>query len=290
MIALATPLLRRPFVSRFTWLCGVLLLVSACDTFNSDAESEAPLLASASAVNNGLVISATFDRPIDPASLSASDFQLISALDNGRTGQSTPASLTYIDGPTPRVDLVMRSPGIGNGTHTLQAENVTAPNSADVTASTTTFDYRFVVQTPRSFIVSAIVVTNFPMTKSNGATWDWDPFASTPRRPDIYVQFQRSAGGGLPLYISNTRSNVTNGRYDFTRPASANDPSIPFTAAYSTDYLLSLVDDDFGGNETMVQAQFKFSSKYKLNNATTDVITVSGNRGFSAELRGTWVY
>ncbi|MEL7170790.1 MAG: hypothetical protein AAGN64_15710, partial [Bacteroidota bacterium] len=72
--------------------------------------------------------------------------------------------------------------------------------------------------------------------------------------------------------------------------ASFNDPDVPFTANYGTPYTLSLVDDDVGGNTTMVKADVRLSSLYALDNATSDALTVRGDRGFTAVLHGNWLY
>ncbi|MEM1270290.1 MAG: hypothetical protein AAGI08_09590 [Bacteroidota bacterium] len=278
-----------------SWLLLFAFVFVGCDSLESDDDSEGPAppqagpqLVSAGAVGGGLAITATFDQPIDASTLTTGQFRVFSSLDNGRGAQSGFASVTANpDGRS--VTLTLRDPGLGNGRHTLRASDVASPDGRMQPESLADFEYRINIQTPTGFIVQKIVVTDFPANKSNGSTWDWDPIASNPRRPDIRVTFQRE--GRIPLYISNTYDNASSSRdYTFNRAASSDDPNVPFTADYTTEYLLSLVDDDFGGDETMVQARFRFSSKYKLNNATQDEIPVSGQRGFRAVVHGVWVY
>lgn len=280
-------------VSTLLLILTLSLFSAACDGLVSgmdESEQGAELsLVDAEAVAQGRQVIASFNRPLDPASLSTSAFRLTSALDNGRGGRSFPSSVRYIGGAEHRVELTFRDPGLGNGTHMLTVNGVRDVDGNEAVDAQAQFEYRITINQPKSFIVRKIVVTAFPSNKKNGNTWDWDPFASGPRRPDIYVSFQRP--NALPLFISNQHKDARSSKdYTFDRAASSNDPGVPFEAGYNTTYELSLVDDDFGGNETMVQARFKFSSLYALDNATNDVLTVKGDRGFTANIHGDWTY
>jgi len=273
----------------------ILLFGAACDglvTSMDDAEEnpDAGLtLMHAEAISNGRQIIASFNKPLDPASVTPSAFKIASALDNGRGGRSTPGAVRYLGGASNRVELTLSDPGLGNGSHTLTATGLHDADGHEAEATSASFEYRVTIKTPKSFIVRKIVVTAFPSDKEDGKTWDWDPLASGPRRPDIYVSFQRP--NALPLFVSNQYKDARSSKdYTFDRAASSNDPGVPFEARYNTEYLLSLVDDDFGGNETMVQARFKFSSHYALDNADSDELTVKGERGFTAVIHGDWTY
>jgi hypothetical protein len=251
----------------------------------------APALVRAEATSLTRVL-AHFDRPLDPASLETSTFRVTSSLDNGRRGLQGPASLRYVGGASNTVELMLREPGLGNGSHRVSAERVRDLDGRTTQRTAASFDYRYEVNIPNGFRVERIVVTAFPGTQTNGDPWDWDPIASGPRRPDIYVQFQDPARG-LPgvLFVSEVHDDASASQdYTFDEAASFNDPDVPFTADYGTAYLLSLVDDDFGGNTTMVQADVRLSILYRRDNATRDALTVRGQRDFTAVLHGNWMY
>ncbi|MEM6783144.1 MAG: hypothetical protein AAF624_05345 [Bacteroidota bacterium] len=277
-------------------LACLLVVSAACDTLTDEGTDtpvapDAPALVRAEATSLTRVL-AHFDRPLDAASLETSTFRVTSALDNGRTSSQGAASLRYVGGASNTVEMTLAAPGLGNGAHTVTASNVRDLQGRTSRGSSSAFDYRYDVNTPRGFRVERIVVTDFPGTQTDGSTWDWDPFATGPRRPDIYVQFQDPARGfpGV-LFISEVHDDASASRdYTFDDAASGNDPDVPFTANYGTPYTLSLVDDDVGGNTTMVQADVRLSSLYALNNATRDELTVRGDRGFTAVLHGNWLY
>ncbi|MEM9996490.1 MAG: hypothetical protein AAF809_02225 [Bacteroidota bacterium] len=278
------------------FLFGALALAVGCDTMTEEdgggsATPNAPALVRAEATSLTRVL-AHFDRPLDAASLETGTFRVTSSLDNGRTSSQGPASLRYVGGASNTVEVMLREPGLGSGSHSVSAERVRDLDGRTAQATAASFDYRYEVATPTGFRVERIVVTSFPGTRANGDTWDWDPFASGPRRPDIYVQFQ-DPERGLPgvLFVSETHRDANASQtYTFDEAASFNDPDVPFTADYGTAYLLSVVDDDFGGNETMAQANVRLSSLYALDNATQDALTVRGDRGFTAVLHGNWLY
>lgn len=271
-------------------LACLLVFTAGCDSLTGGA-ADVPALARAEATSLTKVL-AHFDRPLDPASVTTSAFMVTSALDNGRSGQQAPASVRYLGGASNTAELTLRAPGLGNGSHSVTAEGVRDLDGHAAEETSASFDYRYVVETPTGFLVNHIVVTDFPSTQPNGRTWDWDPFASGPRRPDIYVQFQDPARGlsGV-LFTSEIHGDASASRdYTFDEAASAVDRDVPFTADYGTTYRLSLVDDDTGGNTTMVQATVRFPSLYRRDNATREALTVSGQRGFTAVLHGNWIY
>ncbi|MEM8600463.1 MAG: hypothetical protein AAGF99_11120 [Bacteroidota bacterium] len=285
----------RSFATAVLLAC-VLAVAAGCDTLTEEGTDtptapDAPALVRAEATSLTRVL-AHFDRPLDAASLETSTFRVTSALDNGRTSSQGAASLRYVGGASNTVELTLRAPGLGNGSHSVTADRVRDLDGRTSQGTAASFDYRYDVNTPRAFRVERIVVTDFPGTQSNGDPWDWDPFSEGPRRPDIYVQFQDPARG-LPgvLFVSEVHDDASASRaYTFDDAASGNDPDVPFTANYGTTYTLSLVDDDFGGNTTMVQASVRLSSLYALDNATRDALTVRGDRGFTAVLHGNWLY
>jgi hypothetical protein len=269
----------------------IVLFGAACDSLvtSMDDEGENPnaglTLMHAEAIENGRKIMASFNMPLDPASVTVSAFKIGSALDNGRGARSTPSAVRFIGGALNHVELTLWDPGLGNGSHSLTATGLRDADGNEAEATSAAFEYRVTIRKPKSFIVRKIVVTAYPSTRENGSTWD---FAGQ-KRPDIYVSFQRP--NATPIFVSNQYEDARSSQdYTFDGAASINDPGVPFEAGYNTEYLLSLVDDDFGGNETMVQARFKFSSYYALDNATSDEITVKGDRGFTAVIHGDWTY
>ena len=273
-------------------LAFLLIFTVGCDGLTEfGGSANEPALARAEATSPTRVL-AHFDRPLDPASVTPSAFVVTSTLDNGRSSQQAAASVGYVGGPSNTVELTLRAPGLGNGSHSVVAEGMRDLDGREAEETSVSFDFSFVVKSPTGFRVDRIVVTFFPGTDPGGDTWDWDPFFSGPRRPDIYVQFQDPARGlsGV-LFTSEIHDDASPSRdYTFDDSASVYDRDVPFTADYATTYLLSLVDDDSGGNTTMVQADVFFPSLYRRDNATSDALFVSGARGFTAVLHGNWLY
>lgn len=146
-----------------------------------------------------------------------------------------------------------------------------------------------VINTPRYMHIESIKVTGFPKNKSNGDTWDWNPLSPTERKPDIEVVLQRS-GNYLPAFWSDQRKNATyTSTYVFTQPASEYDGELPHDVPYGQTWKVSLVDDDFGGNDQMGYVTVKPSSIYKNDNATNFDKALSRN-GVKIKVKGAWVY
>ena len=148
-----------------------------------------------------------------------------------------------------------------------------------------------VINTPRYMHIESISVRHFPKNKPNGDTWDWDPFSSTERKPDLEVVLQRS-GNYLPAYWSDRRKNANyTSTYVFTQPASEYDGDLPFDVPYGQRWKVSLVDHDgfANDNDQMGSVSFKPSSIYGKNNATNfDKTITSGD--IKVRLRGAWIY
>ncbi len=145
------------------------------------------------------------------------------------------------------------------------------------------------IKTPKSLIVRSITVVDYKSTKSNGNTWDWDPFKKENRRPDIYVQLQRS--GRFPVYASNTVNNAkTDTDYKFTKPASVHDGKLPYEVKAGQTWKVYVVDDDFGGNETIGSISFSTKSLYTNDNANSVSRTTKGSGGVKVRIIGDWVY
>ena len=146
-----------------------------------------------------------------------------------------------------------------------------------------------VIKTPRYMRIESIKVTGFPKNKSNGDTWDWDPFSSTERKPDIHVVLQRS-GNYLPVFWSDQRKNAHyTSTYVFTQPASGDDGELPFDVPYGQTYKVNLIDDDFGGNDKMGSVTVNPSSIYNNDNATNFDKALSTD-GVKIKVKGAWVY
>ena len=146
-----------------------------------------------------------------------------------------------------------------------------------------------VIKTPRYMHIENISVRHFPKNKPNGNTWDWDPFSSTERKPDLEVVLQRS-GNYLPAFWSDQRKNANyTSTYVFTQPASEHDGELPYDVPYSQTWKVNLIDDDFGGNDKMGSVTVKPSSIYNNDNATNFDKTIT-NGDIKVRLRGAWIY
>ena len=144
------------------------------------------------------------------------------------------------------------------------------------------------IKTPQSLIITSIKVTRFAST-NNGDNWDWDPFSAAKRRPDIYVQLQQS--GHFPLYISDERADAYyNHSYTFTKAASVNDGYLPREIPYGQTMAIFLVDDDFGGNQSMGSVTFRPNRLYQHDNANSISATVTGSNSIKMVINGTWKY
>jgi hypothetical protein len=146
-----------------------------------------------------------------------------------------------------------------------------------------------VIKTPRFMHIESISVTGFPQNKSNGDTWDWNPFSSTERKPDIEVILARD-GNYFHAFWSDQRKNADyNKTYTFTKPASAQDGKLPHDIDYSHSYKVYLVDDDIGSKEDMGYVSVNPSSIYNKDNATNFDKALSRN-GVKIKVKGAWIY
>ncbi len=147
------------------------------------------------------------------------------------------------------------------------------------------------IKTPRYMRIESISVRHFPKNKSNGDTWDWDPFSSTERKPDLEVALQRS-GNYIPVFYSDQRKNATyTSTYVFTQPASSDDGELPYAVPYGEKWKVGLIDHDgfANDNDKMGSVTFKPYSIYGQDNATNfDKTITSGD--IKVRLRGAWIY
>jgi hypothetical protein len=147
------------------------------------------------------------------------------------------------------------------------------------------------IKTPRYMRIESISVKHFPKNKSNGDTWDWDPFSPNERKPDLEVALQRS-GNYLPVFYSDRRENATyTSTYVFTQPASSDDGELPYAVPYGEKWKVSLIDHDgfANDNDKMGSVTFKPNTIYGQDNATNfDKTITSGD--IKVRLRGAWIY
>lgn len=275
---------------RYTGLAAILavsLFATACDSVVSADDDDEPGLevVNADFSSTSPIIRIDFNAPLVESTVERGNFRILSSFDNGRRGSFTPERATYIGGASNTVELKLWGDnGVGNGEHALVVtgvEDVDGRNN-EVKYS---FTYRVSVKTPKSFIVRKIVVTEFPTHDSVGN--DWDDLSNG---ADIRVSFQRP--NATPIFVSSAYDNANpNGTYTFGEAASFDDPGIPFEAETDKDWILNLIDEDFGGDEMMVAADVNFLGLYRLNNAVDDELTVSLRRPrFTAVIHGDWTY
>lgn len=146
-----------------------------------------------------------------------------------------------------------------------------------------------VINTPRFMHIESISVTGFPQNKPNGDTWDWNPFSSTERKPDIEVILGRD-GNYFHAFWSDQRKNADyTSTYVFTKAASSKDGKLPHDIDYSHTYKVYLVDDDFGGKDQMGSVTVKPSSIYGKDNATNFNKTLTSG-SLKIKVKGAWIY
>ena len=146
------------------------------------------------------------------------------------------------------------------------------------------------IKTPRSLIVQKITVTSFPANKSNGDNWDWDPFSSTPRRPDIYVKLGEKNGSAE--FRSITKDNARSGTsYNVSTKHKSSSKSLPYEMNYKDPYSYFLFDDDgILKHEQMGSKTVYPSDLYRDDNATNFSTTLICSNGVRIVISGVWTY
>ena len=144
--------------------------------------------------------------------------------------------------------------------------------------------------TPKSLIIQQVHVGSFPSKKSNGDTWDWDPFSSTERRPDIYVNFGEK--NKTADFRSITKDNaVSGGYYDLTAKAKSSSKSMPYEANYKDTYTLALYDDDgLLADDKIGSKNVYISDLYGKDNATNFSKIIECSDGVKIQITGVWTY
>ena len=145
-------------------------------------------------------------------------------------------------------------------------------------------------ETPKSMIVQKVTVTSFPSKKSNGDTWDWDPFSSTERKPDIYINLgikNKSAD-----FRSVTKDNANSGSaYNLTSKAKSSSKSMPYEASYKDSYTFALYDDDgILADDKIGTKDVYIADLYGKDNATNFVKTITCSNGVKVKIEGIWTY
>ena len=145
------------------------------------------------------------------------------------------------------------------------------------------------VKIPIKMGIDHIRIIDFPTTKSNGDNWDWDPFSSGPRRPDIYFQ--------LGNHVTNTWWNVSVPASNVYLYARFNGNPCRMNLGNNASYTIVMYDDDGGltsprdemARATIIPAQM-FNPNATYNDDTFSGIRVNGSNGMVVTLSGKWIY
>jgi hypothetical protein len=150
------------------------------------------------------------------------------------------------------------------------------------------------INTPKYLKISSIILTSFPLTKPNGAKWDYHVFSNSPtRRPDIYVELSKS-GSSSHVFRSETIEDAqfenAYDRFVFTTPASSNGGSLPHDIPMNQTFDIDVMDNDgLSADDWMGSVTINPSGYYNNDNATFLFKTlVSGETRI--ELEGRWIY
>ena len=111
-------------------------------------------------------------------------------------------------------------------------------------------------------------------------------------RPDLYVELRQFASSDI-IYRSDTKTNASiSNTYIFTDPSSSNGGSLPHNLAYSTHYIINLMDDDgLSADDFMSSMDITPESLYTKDNATTFSRSFFDNETLTTfKLNGEWVY
>lgn len=140
-----------------------------------------------------------------------------------------------------------------------------------------------VIETPVTYTISTITLSDFNMTNASGQPWDALPNVG----PDPFVQV---VNGGTILFASTAAANVTTpGPHDMS---TASVGSIPITLNYGSSTKFEVYDNDGNGfTEFIGQAIMQGSYLYANDNASqfTDV-EIIGTNDVKVLVSGTFSY
>jgi hypothetical protein len=151
-----------------------------------------------------------------------------------------------------------------------------------------------VINTPIAMRIQTVSVTNFPLTKSNGDTWDYHVFTNSPtRRPDIYVEL-RAFGSNTHVFRSDVEEDaIIENAYDsytFSQPGPNEGGTFPYSVPMSETYVIDLWDDDgLSADDLMGSVEVVPETHYNNDNAEffTRYLT-SGDLRIT--ITGKWIY
>ncbi|NNJ52793.1 MAG: hypothetical protein HKP17_06455 [Ignavibacteriaceae bacterium] len=151
-----------------------------------------------------------------------------------------------------------------------------------------------IIKTPKYMELTKIILTRFPVNKSNGDKWDYHVFPSSPtRRPDIYVDLSKS-GSSSHVFRSDIREDaIFETAYDnfvFTKPVSSNDGSLPYSVPVNQTYKIDVWDDDgLTADDWMGSVSVNAAGYYNDDNATNIYKTLKSCE-ITIRIEGRWIY
>ncbi len=135
--------------------------------------------------------------------------------------------------------------------------------------------------TPTQILVSKVVISNFPATKPNGTSWDFNPVNPINNNPDLYLVFINS---------TQTYFNSVNNRFDDAVAGNQ------YTYNFTTPVIITSVNNlhnitlynynTSGADDEMGSVTF---TPYSNTNNFPSIITVTDNvNGFQAQFHVTY--
>ena len=150
------------------------------------------------------------------------------------------------------------------------------------------------IKTPKYMELTKIILTRFPVNKSNGDKWDYHVFPNSPtRRPDIYVELSKT-GSSSHVFRSDIREDAifetVFDNFVFTKPASSNDGSLPYSLPVNQTYKIDVWDDDgLTADDWMDNVSINAASYYNNDNATNVYKTLTSDE-VTIKIEGSWIY
>ena len=142
------------------------------------------------------------------------------------------------------------------------------------------------IKTPIKMKINSVQILDYPAKKTNGDDWDWDPFSTGPRRPDIYCQFGN--------HETNTAKNL---------PRPTGNVTVKFEGGYCRAnlvksgggierYWINMYDEDGTSADDVVDSVSLVPYYlYKRDNATTFDFVLDGiYTDRTLRINGEWLY
>lgn len=140
------------------------------------------------------------------------------------------------------------------------------------------------IKTPRKMRINYIYLQGVALVKSNGDSWDLDPFSAANRRPDVYFKLGDYTTGVIENYDAVANPGME--KLSFSAPNYGQ-------MNYDGSYTLKLLDQDGalqGADDLIGQMTFRPDEYYDNDNAREFSMRVYQDSKFNGYAYGVWIY